>query len=39
MKRLEAARMRAFDIMGEHANAEAAGRRFIRTLSSGTPTA
>jgi len=38
-RRLEAARMRAFDVMGEHANAAAAARRVVRCLTSGPPTA
>jgi hypothetical protein len=37
--RLEMARMRAFDLMGEHANATVVGRRIMRTLSPGPPTA
>ena len=38
-RRVEAARMRAFDVMGEYANAAAVGRRIVRSLTSGPPTA
>lgn len=37
-RRLEAARMRAFDYLGEYANAAVVARRIIRTLSSGPRT-
>ena len=38
LKRLQAARMRAFDVMGEHANAAAAARKMARYLTSAPPT-